>query len=132
MTLARAYIAEAERSLLAAEASLTAAIQEKAGFLGYHAFESCGGAFCAARGVPYPRSHGGKLNTFKNAARYEREAQAIAQLSIEVAALRNQCLYPEARQDGTIRHAVEAITETQARRLIGRIRSLSARIAALV
>jgi hypothetical protein len=132
VSLARAYIDEAERSLRSADVTLNAAIQEKAAFLGYHAFESCGGAFCASRGVPYPRRHPAKLNTFKNAARLEREARRIAQLAIELGSLRNLCLYPEARQDGTVRRTSEAITPVQAARLLGRIRSLSSRIAEII
>lgn len=133
MSLATAYLHEAERALLAADAALTALIQEKAAFLGYHAFESCGGAYCASRSVPYPtKSHPRKVNTFKNASRREREGRMIAQLAIELASLRNICLYPEALQDGTIRSPAEVLTAVQARRLLGRVRTLTARIAALI
>jgi hypothetical protein len=132
MTQAEAYIEVAERAVEAAEAALDRAIQEKAGFLAYHAFESSGGAFCHSRGVPYPIAHGAKINVFAQAARMERFAQHVARLAIELRSLRNLLLYPRALQNGQIERPRSVITEAQARRLLGRVDTLVQRVKSVV
>ena len=120
-----AFTRVAQRSLAAADAVLAQAIQEKAGFLAYHAFESIGGAYCTARGVPYhPASHPRKLALFVQTAQQERFARVTARLAIEVTALRNLLLYPRRCSDGSVARPETVVTAAQARRLVGRVNSL--------
>lgn len=132
MTLAEAYIEVAERAILAAEGALRKAVQEKAGFLAYHAFESSGGAFCVSRGVPYPKRHAKKLNVFSQAVRRERFARQVAQLAIELLSMRELLLYPRPLQNGRIECPKGVITAGQAQRLLGRVNTLVGRIRTVV
>ena len=129
MTLSDVYLEVAERALMAADAALAETVQEKAAFLGYHAFESTGGAFCAARGVQYPLNHASKLNVFKAAARAEKYARAVAELAIAAGWLETCCL-PQVLGGGTVKRPRQVITEPQARRLLGRVRALTTRVKA--
>jgi hypothetical protein len=123
------FLRVAHRSLEAAEAVLARAVQEKAGFLAYHAFESVGGAYCTARQVPYhPASHPEKIRRFVRASHNERFAQAASALALEVAALRNLLLYPRRLPDGSVRRPEAIMTPAQARRLVGRIRTFVGQI----
>ena len=127
--LPAAFLRIAERSLLGADAAIARAIQEKGGFLAYHAFESTGGALCVSRGVKFhPASHHQKIQRFVAAARKERFGIAVAQLASEMASLRNALLYPKPLQDGSIRMPEGVITASQASRLVGRVRTLGARV----
>jgi hypothetical protein len=124
-TVSSGYLRVAERSLDAGAHSVDGGFQEKAAFLAYHAFESVGGAFCEARGVRYhPASHPGKLTRFIQSARQERFARAAATLASQVGSLRNRVLYPRAIGNGRVELPESVITAVQARRLLGRIRSL--------
>jgi hypothetical protein len=127
-THAKAYVRVAERALAAAQAALSAAVQEKAAFLGYHGFESVGGAFCVSRGMSYPRGHAQKVNAFRNATKFEKFGKQVTQLAIEVASLRNRCLYPFPTGAGTVELPESVITAAQVNRLVGRIESLVKRI----
>jgi hypothetical protein len=131
-THAQAYVRVAERSLAAAQAALTSAVQEKAAFLGYHGFESIGGAFCTSRGISYPRGHGSKVNVFRNAAKFEKFAKQVTRLAIEVASLRNRCLYPFPTGGGIVELPENVITPAQVKRLLGRVDTLVKRIKAIV
>jgi hypothetical protein len=124
MTESGAYIEIAERALLAAAGALDKGVQEKAGFLGYHAFESSGSAFCRSRGINVPRNHKQKLSTFTASARKEKFGRQVAQLSIEYGSLRNLLLYPRALQNGTVQRPQDVMTLPQARRLMGRTKTL--------
>lgn len=126
-TVTPSYLRIVQRSLDAADAVLAQALQEKAGFLAYHGFESLGGALCSRRGIPYPRSHPGKLRQFVAASKQDRFGFAAAQLMIELIALRNMLLYPE-QLPGKVRRPEEIITVAQARRLVGRVRTLSRQV----
>src|SRR5882672_10504818 len=88
------YTEICDRSLLGADACLAAKVHEKTAFLAYHAFESLGGAFCTAKGLLYPKGHTKKLNVFTTASNTMPEGITVAQLSIELASLRNHLLYP--------------------------------------
>jgi hypothetical protein len=132
MTEAQVYIEVAEPAVEAGEAALERAIQEKAGFMAYHAFESAGGAFCRSRGTNYPRAHAAKINVLAQAVRRERFAQHVVRLAIELRSLRNLLLYPRALQNGQVERPRSVITEAQARRLLGRVDSLVERIKAVV
>ena len=125
---AEAYLEVAERSLKAAQATIQAHLHEKAAFMAYHAFESAGGAFCAARGVAYPVSHEKKLNVFKASARLERFGLQVAELSVLVASLRNRCLYPTVTGSGEVHTPQSQLTAAEARRLLGRVRALVDRV----
>jgi hypothetical protein len=130
--LKEAFFRVADRSLDAADALAAQQIQEKAGFLAYHGFESCGGAFCHARGIAFhPASHPEKIRRFINGAIRERYALQAAQLAAEVASLRNAFLYPEAKT-GIIRMPEDTITVAQVRRLTARLRRLAQRVRASV
>lgn len=124
MTESEAYVEVAERALNAAKGALEKGIHEKAGFLGYHAFESTGGAFCSSRGIPVPRSHKAKITTFVAAARNERSGRTIAKLAIAYGSLRNPLLYPKPLQNGTMQRPQEFITPAQTTRLLGRTKAL--------
>jgi hypothetical protein len=127
--LPAAYLRISERALAAADAAIAHTVQEKAGFLAYHAFESMGGAMCASRGVAYhPANHRQKLQRFVTAVRQERFALAAAQLASEVASLRNAFLYPRILQTGSIGMPEQVITTAQATRLVGRVRTLGGRV----
>jgi len=128
LSQAKAYIEVAERSLFASEGALIKGIHEKATFLGYHAFESAGGAFCTHRGVAYPRGHGGKIAKFVNESRRERYALHVAQLAIAYGSLRNAVLYPAVSAGGSIIEPKNVISNAQARRLIGRTETLVRKI----
>jgi hypothetical protein len=127
-SLRDAFLRIASRSLDAADASADRSVQEKAGFLAYHSFESCGGAFCNARGIHFhPLSHPEKIRRFVTGARSERYARQVAQLAAEVKSLRNAFLYPRTI-NGAIAMPEDTITVAQARRLVGRLRSLAQRV----
>jgi len=97
--------------------------------MAYHAFEGIGGAFCNAHGVKYhPANHPEKLRRFVTAARKERFAPAAAALAVEVAALRNLLLYPHVLPDGRVQRPEEVMTLAQARRLVGRVRTLAGQV----
>lgn len=128
MTEAQAYIEVAERALLAAEGALLKGIQEKAAFLGYHAFESTGGAFCKSRGMQYPRGHHGKINAFNAAARLERYRNLVAALATAYGSLRNLVLYPLPLQNGQVQRPRNVITVAQVRRFLGMTTSLVAKV----
>jgi hypothetical protein len=126
--LKEAFFRVADRSLDAAEAAADKSVQEKAGFLAYHSFESCGGAFCNARGIHFhPASHLNKVRNFIQGARKETFAREAAQLAAEVSSLRNAFLYPKPLH-GAIHMPEDTITVAQARRLIGRLRTLASRM----
>jgi hypothetical protein len=125
MPLVPAFIRVAERSLSAAEAALTRAVHEKAGFLGYHAFESAGGAYCTSRNVQFhPANHPEKMRRFVVACRHERFALKAAALAAEIVALRNALLYPRRLADNHVVRPEQVISEAQVRRLLGRITRL--------
>jgi hypothetical protein len=129
---AKAYAEIAERALLASDGALEKGIHEKAAFLGYHAFESLGGAFCANNGAAYPRGHGGKINMFVSEARRERFARHVALLAIEYGSLRNAVLYPAVTTTGAIQEPKTVLSDPQARRLLGRTRALAKKIKPLL
>jgi hypothetical protein len=128
VTEAEAYIEVAERALIAADGALLGGIQEKASFLGYHAFESTGGAFCHSRSVPFPRGHRKKITTFTAAVLRERFGRTVAELAIAYGSLRNPLLYPFALQNGGIQRPQDVITTAQANRLLGRTKALLVRV----
>lgn len=130
MNLQSSFMRIAERSLLAAQAALLHTVQEKAGFLGYHSFESIGGAYCSAKGIAYhPASHPQKLHRFKNSCRCERFAKKVAQLSAELISLRSRLLYPRVVNAGLIQIPETVITPAQAKHLLGRIEALRKEVA---
>lgn len=132
-SLPQSYLRVAHRSLAAADAAIAHNIQEKAGFLAYHAFESTGGALCSSRGVTYhPASHLKKMHRFVATAGPERFGAAVAQVAAEVASLRNALLYPRVLQNGYIGMPEDVLTNTQATRLVGRVRALEARVGVTV
>jgi hypothetical protein len=123
-----AFFRIASRALEAAERLCGVGIQEKAGFLTYHAFESCGGAFCHSRGIPYhPAAHPEKLRRFVYGARREKYAKEAATLAAEVQSLRNAFLYPRVVH-GAIAMPEDVITCPQASRLTARMRHFQARV----
>jgi len=123
----------AERSLGAGTNAADGGFHEKAGFLAYHAFESVGGAFCEARGVRYhPASHPAKLSRFVQTARQERFARSAAALASQVASLRNRVLYPRAIGNGQIEIPEDMITNSAARRLLGRIQALQTDVGTVI
>lgn len=123
MSIDKAYLEIAERALLAADGAQNNSVHEKATFMGYHAFESIGGAFCTNRGKSYPRAHTSKINVFVNEVRHESYAVHVAQLAISYSSLRNAVLYPSVIH-GHVTEPKNVITNTQAGRLIGRTKSL--------
>jgi hypothetical protein len=131
--LERAYLRIASRALDAADAAADAGVQEKCGFLSYHAFESTGGAYCASRGVQYhPASHRQKIERFVHQAKGEQFAASVAQLAIEVSSLRNRLLYPVAYPDGSADVPENRISAAKAKRLAGRVRALTGRVSSVL
>ena len=128
MSEAKAYLEIAERALSAAAGVFTKGVHEKATFLGYHAFESIGGAFCRSRGIAYPLGHKSKISRFAHEARHERYAIQVAKLAISYGSLRNMVLYPAVLAGGTVQVPKNVISDAQARRLIGRTDSLVKRV----
>ncbi|MCP9889053.1 hypothetical protein KBY96_14090 [Cyanobium sp. ATX 6A2] len=123
MSVDDAYVEVAERALLAAQGAQSNSVHEKAAFMGYHAFESIGGAYCRNRGTRYPKSHPGKVREFVNKSSRERFALQAAELAIAYGSLRNSVLYP-AEVNGHVSRPKDAISPVQAVRLIGRTRTL--------
>ena len=131
LRLDRAYLRVTSRALDAADAAGDSGVQEKAGFLSYHAFESAGGAFCISRGIIYhPASHRQKVERFVREARAEKFSASVAQLAIEVASIRNRLLYPQVLPDGSAGLPEDLISIAQAKRLAGRVRVLAGRVGA--
>lgn len=124
MSEAKVYLEVAERAPIASYGALTNGIHEKATFLGYHAFESLGGAFFICKGTPYPRGHVQKINRFVSKSKHERYARHVAQLAISYSSLRDAVLYPAVTASGAIIEPKNVISDSQARRLIGRTESL--------
>lgn len=129
--LDRAYLRIATRALDAADAAGDSGVQEKAGFLAYHAFESAGGALCSSKGISYhPASHRQKVERFVGEAKREKFAVSAAQLAIEVSSIRNRLLYPQVQPDGSAALPENLISVAQAKRLAGRVRVLVGRVGA--
>ncbi len=128
MPLQENYERIAERALDAAQHLSAASIQESMAFYAYHAFESIGAALISSRGRIIPRSHQGKLNQFVTIAAQRTYRFAVAQLSIQLQNLRNQCLYPIMQPDGTVQRPEEVLTLAQAQRLLQRVRGIITRI----
>ncbi len=124
MSEAKAYLEVAERALLASDGALEKGIHEKAAFLGYHAFESVGGAFCRNRGVTFPMAHNAKVNKFVSEVRNEKYARKVAKLAIEYSSIRNAVLYPAVATTGLIREPKSVLSFPQAKRLISRTSAL--------
>ena len=122
------YIQVAERYTTGSQAGMDAGVQESGAFQAYHAFESTRGALATSRGHNYPRSHVRKLNMFTNLSNGRSYGIAVAQLAIQLNALRNRCLYPEEMPDGSIEEPRNRITEPQARRLLQRVRGILNRV----
>ena len=99
--------------------------------MAYHAFESLGGAVLSYRGKPYSFKHGAKLNSFKSEAKvFGRPIQTrVAELCIVLASVRSSTLYPEELPHGVVARPSMRFTVPQARRLIGRVKSLLNRVA---
>jgi hypothetical protein len=124
MTEADAYLTIAERALSAADGALAKGIHEKAAFLGYHAFESIGGAFCRKRGVVYPNAHQKKIDRFIQESKHEKRAKQVTMLAIAYGSLRNQLRYPQVFPGGVIKEPRTVISDAQTKRLVGRTDSL--------
>jgi hypothetical protein len=129
---AKAYLEISERALSASEGALSRGIHEKATFLGYHAFESLGGALCTSKGVGCPRGHESKINKFVAETKHEKFAVQVAQLAVAFGYLRNAVLYPEVTSGGTVIKPKSVLSDAQARRLIGRTAALRKKIEPLV
>lgn len=123
MSVDDAYVEVAERALLAADGAQSNSVHEKATFMGYHAFESIGGAYCTNRGHRFPRSHPGKVREFVTKSARERFALQAAELAIAYGSLRNSVLYP-AEVNGHVNRPKDVISSAQAVRLIGRTKAL--------
>ena len=128
MTVAKGYVEVAERALLASNAALQKSIHEKAAFLSYHAFESIGGAFCAHRGVTYPRGHSNKIGRFVTESKKEKFSGLVGYLAITYGSLRNALLYPALVPGGSVILPKSVLSASQADRLIGQTDSLVKKI----
>lgn len=118
----------AERAVDAAQHLSAVSIQESMTFYAYHAFESIGAALISSSSRHIPRSHLRKLNQFVAVARLRRYGTDVAQLSIQLQNLRNQCLYPIKQPGGTAQRPEEVLTLPQAQRLLQRVRGIVTRI----
>lgn len=128
MPLSHAYIEIAERYLISADSSLNSGIHESATFQAYHAFESTGGALAVSAGRYYPMPHTRKLNVFTVASNGRPYAIAVAQLAIQLNALRNRCLYPEETPDGVVIRPRNRLTQSQAVRIWSRVKGIFNRV----
>lgn len=125
MKLHEAYLAVAERSMLAATALLDSHIQESATFYSYHAFESLGGALCEAKGISYhPRKHPQKINLFKTVAHRCGIGVSVATVAIIVASIRNGCLYPSPTSSGSFETPDSKISHTAAKDILKRVKGI--------
>ena len=125
MPLSHAYIEIAERYLISADSSLNSGIHESATFQAYHAFESTGGALAVSAGRYYPMP---QLNVFTVASNGRPYAIAVAQLAIQLNALRNRCLYPEETPDGVVIRPRNRLTQSQAVRIWSRVKGIFNRV----
>lgn len=125
MTVSDVYLEIADDALLAADAALDVGAHSKGAFLGYHAFESAGGAYCSSHGVHYPLSHDSKIRTFVQHAGQESYSQHAAQLATAYQSIgRNALMYPQLLPNGAVRRPADVISPAQARRLKGRTQTL--------
>ena len=124
MSLKDSYLEIAKRKLDASEACLNKGVQESAGFLTYHSFESAGGALCEANGKKYPRRHKGKLNQFVVIAKKLKKGHAVGHLTIQLIALREKFLYPEPLPNGYIREPKDVITLDDSMKLKKRVKGI--------
>ena len=113
-----------DRSLSSADACFGVKTHEQSAFMGYHAYESLGGAYCSSRHIHVPSSHTRKLNAFLAALRGRPEAHTVAQMNMQLSSLRNMLLYPSINSRGAMQSPKEVITEAQARTLVKRVRGL--------
>ena len=118
------YLDVAYRYLQASQACIDRNVQEPAGFLTYHSFESAGGALCEANSVNYPRNHKRKLNQFVVIANRLGHGREVGNLPIRLISLRNQFLYPEVLSDGSIKAPKDVITLTQSQTLRKRVKGI--------
>jgi hypothetical protein len=124
MALKNDYQRVAERALLACDASLAAGIQEKAGFLAYHAFESTGCALAAHVGLPVGPGvwHPTKIRHFQSAAKILKNEKPVAALAVTLSNLRNSMLYPMLNKaTGSVQLPERVITSAQAKELRKRV-----------
>lgn len=113
-----------DRSLSSADACFGVKTHEHSAFLGYHAYESLGGAYCSAKSATVPKAHPAKLNAFAATLKGHGEAHTVAQLNVQLASLRNLLLYPSLDAQGSLQAPKDVLTESQARNLVNKIRGL--------
>ena len=108
-------------------------IQEVLGFKSYHAFESIGGAFNSHFGIPVPRSHARKLNSFVSNARHNHQVNGIviATLAMTLNSMRNKYLYPEPNGT-TFKTPKEQVSLTNVREMIRRINGIIRQVERLI
>jgi hypothetical protein len=122
----KGYLRVAERSLDAADSALASKIHEKAAFLSYHAFESCGSALGSHIGLDMGKtvSHATKLKRFNHSAKKVGLGKEVALLSIRLGSMRNRLLYPEILPDGSIVTPEQQITRAKAAQLAKEVKSM--------
>ena len=117
-----AYVRVAQRSVKAARVSQASSLHESSGFYAYHAFESIGGAVCHHRGRGFTaKSHPKKINQFVSASKSYSFFHAVARVSIILSSVRNRCLYPEQRPDGSMELPENWISAAQAQDMTRRV-----------
>lgn len=126
------FIRVADRSLEAADAALASSVQEKAGFLAYHAFESSGSALGAHIGLDMGKTvtHPTKLKRFKHAASTVGLSKQVALMAVRLAPMRNRFLYPEELPDGSVVQPENQITGAKTKQLVKEVRHIVGKVKA--
>ena len=120
------YIRVARRALTSADSSLSAGVQEKAGFLAYHAFESSGSALGTHFGLDMGKrvGHTTKIKRFQHTAKKVGLGRKVAMMAVRIASMRNLFLYPEALPGGSVILPEKQITPAKAKQLVKDVRHL--------
>jgi hypothetical protein len=130
MELKEAYIVISKRALQVAEVALVAEIYEATGFYAYHAFESMGGALCAAVGEDYSLGHQKKINQFLAVSNRGRLRHQIGHEVSVVATLladRNELLYPQQVDDQVILPN-QVLSRVEAKDLLKRVKGICKKV----
>lgn len=127
MKLKDAYLEIVQRSIEAAEVTLSASLQEAASFHAYHAFESLGGALCASLGEEYSMEHTKKINQFvaiANRGMFRQHiGHGVSNVAMIISSIRNKCLYPQESNDEVI-SPNQFIDDTDVSDLLKRVKGI--------
>jgi hypothetical protein len=118
--LRTAYLQIIERSLIAAEKSLTSHMNEL----------SLGGALVSSAGKPNPENSNRRLSAFHKEVRRQglepRYLSRVSKLAIIIASLRNEILHPTVHPDGAVTAPNDVLSKAELEDFIRQLKEVKA------